>query len=206
MKLFKYLPFAFAMAAMVGCSDDNVVDVPDVDILGDGGNVTVNINLPTSVGTRSTQLDDLDDGEENEYEVKSALVVLYDAGQNYVTSITWEPEFDLDDAAFITSSRVISLEKGTTTPKYALALLNAEGTTIAAAATNSATFTAFQNTIATASLIGNASNGFFMSNSTFDNNGAPASVYKTSTAGIQSLQEINPNSISLKKLLTQHLR
>ena len=196
MKLFKYLPIAFAMAAMVGCSDDNFVDVPDVDILGDGGNVTVNINLPTSVGTRSTQLDDLDDGEENEYEVKSALVVLYDAGQNYVTSITWEPEFDLDDAAFITSSRVISLEKGITTPKYALALLNAEGTAIAAAATNSATFTAFQNTIATASLIGNASNGFFMSNSTFDNNGAPASVYKTSTAGIQSLQEINPNSIS----------
>ena len=37
---------------------------------------------------------------------------------------------------------------------------------------------------------------FFMSNSTFDNTTAPASVYKSNAGGIQSLQEINPNSIS----------
>ena len=196
MKLFKYLPIAFAMAAMVGCSDDNFVDAPESNILEDGGSVTVNINLPTSMGTRTTGLNDLDDGDENEFAINSALVVLYDAGQNYITSITWTPEFSSDDAAFITSSQIIPLDKGTLTPKYALALLNAAGTDIAVAATGSATFTVFQNTIAEEGLIGNTKDGFFMSNSTFDNDGAPASVYKTSTPGIQSLQEINPNSIS----------
>ena len=189
-------PVADPIVRMVGCSDDNFVDAPESNILEDGGSVTVNINLPTSMGTRTTGLNDLDDGDENEFAINSALVVLYDAGQNYITSITWTPEFSSDDAAFITSSQIIPLDKGTLTPKYALALLNAAGTDIAVAATGSATFTVFQNTIAEEGLIGNTKDGFFMSNSTFDNDGAPASVYKTSTPGIQSLQEINPNSIS----------
>ena len=55
MKFFKYLPFALAIAAMVGCSDDNFVEVPDNGgIMEDGGSVTVSINLPTISGSRLT--------------------------------------------------------------------------------------------------------------------------------------------------------
>ena len=92
MKLFKFLPFAFAIATMVGCNDDSFVEMPESNILEDGGSVNVNISMPIAVGSRTTE-PGLTDGDAGEYEIKNATVVLFGADKKVVTSSAFIPDF-----------------------------------------------------------------------------------------------------------------
>ena len=93
MKLFKFLPFALAITAMVGCSDDNFVETPgDSGILEEGGTVTVNISLPsTSVRTRAAAEGEQEEetpigpnGHAGEYAVQNGTIVLFDADKKVI--------------------------------------------------------------------------------------------------------------------------
>ena len=196
MKLFKFLPFAFAIATMVGCNDDSFVEMPESNILEDGGSVNVNISMPIAVGSRTTE-PGLTDGDAGEYEIKNATVVLFGADKKVVTSSAFIPDFKQESITQITSSQVINLDKGSTTPVYALALLNAP-VAVTSRIQDKEDFSTIQSAIDAVNLT-NTDGTFFMSNSTFYNTPASGTipVYVISGEnGIQSLQGIDPASIS----------
>ena len=77
MKLFKYLPFALAIAAMVGCSDDKeIVNSSIPEIMENGGVVSINLSIPSTSGTTRA---DLANGTSDEFAVNDGTVVLFDA-------------------------------------------------------------------------------------------------------------------------------
>ena len=60
MKFLKYLPCALALAALVGCSNDELIDnVTTPEIMEDGGSVVVRLHLP-SVSSKTRALFDED--------------------------------------------------------------------------------------------------------------------------------------------------
>ena len=214
MKLFKYLPFALAIAAMVGCSDDSFVETPLGEVMEDGGYVDVRLHLPSMTGrTRMTDDKDLSDGTNLEYGVNGGAVLLFNnetdpkviVNQPYSAS---ELGFTMNGEENITSSSTkVMIPDGSNKPTYILALLNLP------AGLNSI-ITAIEPGVAYSTIVAEYAaavgaeasavlNGYhFMSNSTFDNNGAPLSVYRGVNNGsskLQSLQEIDPNSIANNK-------
>ena len=90
MRNFKYLSLALAALALGACTSDDVVDNGS-----DGGNmfnsdgtgyINLSINLPAQSGNTGTRAnDDTDNGDENEYEVKDATLILF-SGENESTA------------------------------------------------------------------------------------------------------------------------
>ncbi len=201
MKFLKYLPFALAIALMVGCSDDNVTlqEEESSELMADGGSVSIRINLPsTTAVTRATEAE-LADGLSQEYAVNDGTIILFDAQERFVTKQTFtgsELNFTANTANNITSSSVeVKIGPNLKTPKYAAVYLNM--TTAAATELVYSTFNETKSPINgpnNAIVDVNGNGYFFMSNSTFDNSNAPTSVYH-STSGLQTLQELDPASV-----------
>ena len=199
MSYLKYLMLAFFITAIIGCNDDIFSKKNGIEILEEGGSVTFRISLPIAdSNTRVTTIDDLADGTANEFNVESAVIFLFDESQNLIVSKSLtgtELGFKtIDTPNNITSqSTTLILNKGSVIPKYILVFLNAPN-----ALSNSIgvpqTFADIQKAVNDTSAI-TKDGYFFMSNSTFDySNISP--VYNSSLSGIQSLQEIDSNSLS----------
>ena len=207
MKFFKYLPFALAIAAMVGCSDDNFVEVPDNGILEDGGYVNVVLHLP-SVSGKTRLTESFNDGLASEYIVTNGTLVLFDDAKNIIVAQSYtdtELGFSLNGTAtdnITSSSTKIMIPGNAKTPKYILALLNINGemssriTAVTASTPSITKYDDLKTVIDETSAI--SIKGHFMSNSSFDNTNA-ASVYKEGTSGLQELQMIDPKLIALSQ-------
>lgn len=99
MRNFKYLSLALAALALGACTSDDVVDNGS-----DGGNmfnsdgtgyINLSINLPTQSGNTGTRANDVtDDGDEKEYEVKDATLILF-SGESESTA-TFAAAYDMD--------------------------------------------------------------------------------------------------------------
>lgn len=85
MKKFYYLPLALAALTFTGCSDDTVApsNGDKTNVLAEGGYIKVGINLPSTVATKATTDGSatFDDGTANEYNVKSAALLLFSGAQ-----------------------------------------------------------------------------------------------------------------------------
>lgn len=88
MKLTKWMFGAMALALMASCSDD----LKDGPAMGGGtpedgdGYISINIKLPTVNGTRAN--DDFDDGVEDEYIVKDAVLLLFQGATEATAQFT----------------------------------------------------------------------------------------------------------------------
>ena len=202
MKLFKYLPFALAIAAMVGCSDDSFVDNgSENDVLEDGGTLSINVQLP-SINTRAITDEDIDNG--NEYAINDGTIVLYDANKNFImeyklSSADIESFNDNESNDITQSSTTIQIAKNSQTPKYLLVLLNVPTEVSTTFDLNKSNYNSFKEAVVT---IQSSADGiktvgtpgtsyFFMSKSTFDNTQwTNLSTVYHSTNGIQDRKSV----------------
>lgn len=136
----KYLALAFAALTLGACTSDDVVvnDDPNIAQGGEKGYVSLAINLPTQPSTRATDGEsvDLDDGTENEYAVKSGILVLFtgenEAAATCVSAYTlnvdgFQTQTPDDDQITSKATLVEEVAKPSTTKKeniYALVILN----------------------------------------------------------------------------------
>ncbi len=138
----KYLALAFAALTLGACTSDDVVvnDDPNIAQGGEKSYVSLAINLPTQPSTRVTDTDgesvDLDDGTENEYAVKSGILVLFtgenEAAATCVSAYTlnvdgFQTQTPDDDQITSKATLVEEVAKPSTTKKeniYALVILN----------------------------------------------------------------------------------
>lgn len=102
----KYLALAFAALTLGACTSDDVAvnDDPNIVQEGEKGYVSLAINLPTQPSTRATDGEsvDLDDGTEDEYAVKSGILVLF-KGENEAAA-TVQSAYTLDVDGFQTQT------------------------------------------------------------------------------------------------------
>ena len=209
MKFFKYLPFALAIAAMVGCSDDNFVEDTTND-LGDGGYVNVKINLPSMSGSRASSVED---GTPSEYYVDNATILLCDGSTDpkVLVNETYtgaELGFAMNGNTNITSTSTKVMIPAGVTPEYILVLLNrpSSHTSVITGINPNTVYSdiikKYQGTAATDELSAVTGTYHFMSNSTFDN--VASGVFGAAISGstLQSLQKIDPNSIAYDKITT----
>lgn len=136
----KYLALAFAALTLGACTSDDVVvnDDPNIAQGGEKGYVSLAINLPTQPSTRVADGEsvDLDDGTENEYAVKSGILVLFtgenEAAATCVSAYTlnvdgFQTQTPDDDQITSKATLVEEVAKPSTTKKeniYALVILN----------------------------------------------------------------------------------
>ena len=143
MRNFKYLSLALAALALGACTSDDVVDNGS-----DGGNmfnsdgtgyINLSINLPTQSGNTGTRANDVtDDGDEKEYKVKDATLILFkgtDANVNAATfaaaydltsDINWDGDYDDDQITTqgSTVKQISAISKLDGEKSYALVVLN----------------------------------------------------------------------------------
>ena len=128
--------FSFALAALMLGACSNELDVKGTDsggvLPGEKGYVSLAINLPTTPNTRVN--DDFNDGEESEYKVNDATLLIFSGTQE--SSATFSGAYDLK-ATFMdqptngqisTTAKIIQeIEKPAGTNVYALVVLNKAG-------------------------------------------------------------------------------
>ena len=207
MRNFKYLSLALAALALGACTSDDVVDNGS-----DGGNmfnsdgtgyINLSINLPTQSGNTGTRAnDDTDDGDENEYEVKDATLILF-SGENESTAtfaaaydltsdINWDGDYDDDQITTqgSTVKQISAISKSDDEKIYALVVLNknsvftVDGNSIKFGGTAfSGTFADFtQKTVTSADDF--KTTGFFMTNAVVSNKaGISANTNMTGAKG-----------------------
>lgn len=136
----KYLALAFAALTLGACTSDDVVvnDDPNIAQGGEKGYVSLAINLPTQPSTRvpNGESVDLDDGTENEYAVKSGILVLFtgenEAAATCVSAYTlnvdgFQTQLPENDQITSKATLVEEVAKPSTTENeniYALVILN----------------------------------------------------------------------------------
>lgn len=136
----KYLALAFAALTLGACTSDDVAvnDDPNIAQGGEKGYVSLAINLPTQPSTRATDGEsvDLDDGTENEYAVKSGILVLFtgenEAAATCVSAYTlnvdgFQTQLPENDQITSKATLVEEVAKPSTTENeniYALVILN----------------------------------------------------------------------------------
>ena len=140
MKKF-YLPLALAAAfTMASCSSENEIpgngdNTPTID-LSNGGYVKLNVNMPSTQGSRDIKYED---GLPNEYGVKDATLILFKGTAE--SSSTFFGAYTLDNSNFskddqnshiTVTKRITTTLKGNTTLQagerlYALVVLNNQG-------------------------------------------------------------------------------
>ena len=208
MRNFKYLSLALAALALGACTSDDVVDNGS-----DGGNmfnsdgtgyINLSINLPTQSGNTGTRANDVtDDGDENEYEVKDATLILF-SGENESTAtfaaaydltsdINWDGDYDDDQITTqgSTVKQISAISKSDDEKIYALVVLNknsvftVDGNSIkfGGTAAFSGTFADFtQKTVTSADDF--KTTGFFMTNAVVSNKaGISANTNMTGAKG-----------------------
>lgn len=100
MKLNKYLLSAIAAASLTACSDSpDIVDNNKGHWNADGtGYVSLSISMPDNVGSkgsRETINDKFEKGDDNEYVVKNATLVIFSGDTDDEASMTFEAAYDL---------------------------------------------------------------------------------------------------------------
>lgn len=100
MKLNKFLLSAIAAASLTACSDStDVVDSNKGHWNADGtGYVSLSISMPDNVGSkgsRETINDKFEKGDDNEYVVKNATLVIFSSDTDDEASMTFEAAYDL---------------------------------------------------------------------------------------------------------------
>lgn len=109
MKLNKFLLSAIAAASLTACSDSpDIVDNNKGHWNADGtGYVSLSISMPDNVGSkgsRETINDKFEKGDDNEYVVKNATLVIFSGDANNEASMTIEAAYDLP-LSFTTEGR-----------------------------------------------------------------------------------------------------
>lgn len=137
----KYLALAFAALTLGACTSDDVAvnDDPNIAQGGEKSYVSLAINLPTQPSTRVAddgESVDLDDGTENEYAVKSGILVLFkgesEAAATCVSAYTlnvdgFQTQLPENDQITSKATLVEEVAKPSTTENeniYALVILN----------------------------------------------------------------------------------
>lgn len=136
----KYLALAFAALTLGACTSDDVAvnDDPNIAQGGEKSYVSLAINLPTQPSTRVTDGEsvNLDDGTENEYAVKSGILVLFkgesEAAATCVSAYTlnvdgFQTQLPENDQITSKATLVEEVAKPSTTENeniYALVILN----------------------------------------------------------------------------------
>ncbi len=144
MKAKFYLSSALMALALWGCSSDNlvVVDEPEATVApGESGYISVSINLPTTPVTSTRSANDVfDDGDENEYAVNNAYLLLFagDDGDEanatfhslYALTTSWN-DYTTDDETINQITRYSGIVQEITKPGnehvYGLVVLNSDG-------------------------------------------------------------------------------
>ena len=185
----KYLALAFAALTLGACTSDDVAvnDDPNIAQGGEKGYVSLAINLPTQPSTRVAddgESVDLDDGTENEYAVKSGILVLFtgenEAAATCVSAYTlnvdgFQTQLPENDQITSKATLVEEVAKPSTTENeniYALVILNpnsvvtVDGTSLKIkGAAFSGTFKELTEKAVSISAISEVNgNGFLMSN------------------------------------------
>lgn len=213
MKLNKYLLSAIAAASLTACSDStDVVDSNKGHWNADGtGYVSLSISMPDNVGSKGSRAanDEFVKGDDKEYAVKNATLVIFSGDADNETSMTIEAAYNLP-LSFTTEGRdgdqIISKGKLTKqinkiTKPYAKALvilnlpskltlvdndLKYDGTSYIGK-----TFTEFQTL--KSELDVNVANGFTMTNAPLTTGKSGATV--PSSAATTTLATINKKNI-----------
>lgn len=99
MKLNKYLLSAIAAASLTACSDSpEIVDNNKGHWNADGtGYVSLSISMPDNVGSKGSRANNVDlvKGDDKEYAVKNATLVIFSGDADNETSMTFEAAYDL---------------------------------------------------------------------------------------------------------------
>lgn len=99
MKLNKYLLSAIAAASLTACSDSpEIVDSNKGHWNADGtGYVSLSISMPDNVGSKGSRANNVDlvKGDDKEYAVKNATLVIFSGDADNETSMTFEAAYDL---------------------------------------------------------------------------------------------------------------
>lgn len=99
MKLNKFLLSAIAAASLTACSDStDVVDSNKGHWNADGtGYVSLSISMPDNVGSKGSRAtnDNFVKGDDKEYAVKNATLVIFSGDADNETSMTFEAAYDL---------------------------------------------------------------------------------------------------------------
>lgn len=136
MKLNKFLLSAIAAASLTACSDSpDIVDNNKGHWNADGtGYVSLSISMPDNVGSkgsRETINDKFEKGDDNEYAVKNATLVIFSGDTDDEASMTFEAAYDLPlsfttvgvDGAQIISKGKLTKQINKITKTYAKALV-----------------------------------------------------------------------------------
>lgn len=168
--------FTLAMSAMLaaGCSSDNGLDTPQGGDAQGNAYISLNIQLPATSGTRAA--DNFDDGDANEFNVKSTTLVVFDKDNRMervfsttdgtLGSLTYEK----DGAANITSKATTAALKVTEGEKHVVVVLNASSDFISKlpkVATLSDLFSMTESNKAITDYTGTSNNQFVMTSSPY---------------------------------------
>lgn len=138
MKLNKFLLSAIAAASLTACSDSpEIVDNNKGHWNADGtGYVSLSISMPDNVGSKGSRAnnDKFEKGDDNEYAIKNATLVIFSGDKDDETSMTIEAAYDLplsfttvggDDDQIISKGKLTKqIDKITKTYAKALVILN----------------------------------------------------------------------------------
>lgn len=220
----KYLfSFALAAALLSACSNDETVSDNAHPGFNAKGNAYVNlaINLPIVKGSGTRATGNFDDGEENEYRVNDATLVIFsgenEANATLASAYDLKLSFNLDDdnTNQITSSAKIVQEikkAGTTGNLYAYVILNKDGVfglkklstepddnyselldATGKPFQKDTKFSDFVSKITTTADLTGGGNSFFMTNAPVTNKAG--GTQDPTGATITTLSAINPNNI-----------
>lgn len=225
MKLNKYLLSAIAAASMTACSDSpEIVDNNKGHWNADGtGYVSLSISMPDNVGSkgsRATNNDDFVKGDDKEYAVKNATLVIFSSNTDDEASMTFEAAYDLplsfttvgvDGDQIISKGKLTKqINKITKTYAKALVILNmpsnlhldgnsltydvttATGTTTTE--TFNGTFKKFQELQSTLNVDVDDTKGFTMTNAPLTKGKSSAAAAPT-TGATTTLATINKDNI-----------
>lgn len=213
MKLNKFLLSAIAAASMTACSDSpEIVDNNKGHWNADGtGYVSLSISMPDNVGSKGSRANNVDlvKGDDKEYAVKNATLVIFSGDTDDEASMTFEAAYDLPlsfttvgvDGDQIISKGKLTKQINKITKSYAKALvilnlpskltlvdndLKYDGTSYIGK-----TFTEFQ--ALKSELDVNVANGFTMTNAPLTTGKSGATV--PSSAATTTLATINKENI-----------
>ena len=148
MKKLSYLALAAVGLLLGACSTNDDVSEAQNPSSFDGkgqGFLNVSVNLPTRPNVNSTtragwaESQQLDDGSENEYAVKSVLIVIFGGASEATATVqqiespaageasTWNKIGTTKDQVTTRKNYVFQLNEGVTGPFYALAIINGNG-------------------------------------------------------------------------------
>ena len=224
MKLNKFLLSAIAAASLTACSDSpDIVDNNKGHWNADGtGYVSLSISMPDNVGSkgsRATNNDDFVKGDDKEYAVKNATLVIFSSNTDDEASMTFEAAYDLplsfttvgvDGDQIISKGKLTKqINKITKTYAKALVILNmpsnlhldgnsltydvttATGTTTE---TFNGTFKKFQELQSTLNVDVDDTKGFTMTNAPLTKGKSSAAAAPT-TGATTTLATINKDNI-----------